>query len=229
MLRPLCVGLTALAAALGVARPAAAGVVAVPEAAGVQYTTVAGVVTETFDATPQMQYTALATAAGGLSAAAPGLGVIPGDLYGGSLQTPYMGVGISNAPAATLTLPGPMSYIGMYLPALDATDAVRFLSGGSVVATFTLADIAPLLTPAYYGNPNIGGNTGEPYVYLNFYGTAGTTFDQVVFDNGGSGGGMEVDSISLLAPTAVPAPAGLVLLGSGGLALLGRRLRRRTA
>ena len=48
----------------------------------------------------------------------------------------------------------------------------------------------------YYGNPNSpfeGGDSGEPYVFINFYDMSGT-FDQVVFTEDPASGGYEFDN-----------------------------------
>jgi hypothetical protein len=45
--------------------------------------------------------------------------------------------------------------------------------------------------PAYYGNPNPpfkGDNSGQPYVFINFYDTTGT-FDEVTFTENPAVGG----------------------------------------
>jgi hypothetical protein len=79
----------------------------------------------------------------------------------------------------------------------------------------------------YYGNPNPppDRNTNEPYVYVNFHGNAGTTFDTIVFTNFTSGTGFESDNHSV---HSVPEPSAL-LMGTAasiiGLAAAGRRGR----
>ena len=77
---------------------------------------------------------------------------------------------------------------------------------------------------AYYGNPNNGGDPGEPFAYLNFNGTDGTTFTSVVFSNNGTTGtGFEADNFSI---GNVPEPSSLVL-GSMASAICALALWRR--
>ena len=75
------------------------------------------------------------------------------------------------------------------------------------MASYHVGDVIAAINGnrAYFGNPNIGGNLVEPYVYLNFFGTGGTTFDQVVFHNQVNFRGFESDSHSVrVAPVTDP-------------------------
>ena len=100
-------------------------------------------------------------------------------------------VAFGNTPY-TLTLtadpikdPQGINYFGYWLSALDAGNQVVFLKSGVEVGALTPADVIAKLGASgpYYGNPNPpfqGGDSGEPYAFINFYDLNGT-FDQVVF------------------------------------------------
>ena len=86
-----------------------------------------------------------------------------------------------------------------------------------MVATFNSAIALGGLTSAYLGNPNsnpYGQDGGENFAYLNFYGTEGTTFDQIVFQNPGDATDFEADNFSVLATSVTPPPNSLILDGA---------------
>jgi hypothetical protein len=57
-------------------------------------------------------------------------------------------------------------------------------------------------TSAYYGNPDSGLNTNEPYVFVDFV-AKGATFNKIVFDNTNSiGTGFESDNHTITATSA---------------------------
>jgi hypothetical protein len=102
------------------------------------------------------------------------------------------------------------------------------------VGAFTVGDVIPFLTPAYYSNPNPppGRNPSEPYVYLNFTGTGGTVFDKVVFNNP-SNSGFESDNHSVydqeITPPGTIVPEPSTWMAGIGLcvAMLGTVVQRR--
>jgi hypothetical protein len=212
------------------------------EAPGVQASTVAGVTTETFESFPRFDtYTSLNSVIGTYSS--PGLAVYGANQHGGAGGVGnYMAIGAESGQlTATLTFNESQAYFGMWWSAADSFNHLELLSGGNVVALFTPgATLAALaLDPGYFGNPNTGENMLERYVYLNFVGTGGTTFDAVRFYNTSLAGGFETDNHSIrVAPlenipgrvvgdvSTVPEPATLVLLGTG-LLIAASRLRRR--
>jgi hypothetical protein len=208
-----------------------AGLVMSVEAAGAQISTVAGVTTETFNSFGTGQYSSLQTAVGTLSTSGT-LAIVAADIYGGAGGTGnYFAVGAQSGSAdpVTLTFKGPESYFGLWWSAADANNSVTFYSGSSALMTYNDASAFSFTTPgdAYYGNPNNGGDTGEPFAYFNFNGTNGTTFTSVVFSNNDTTGtGFESDNFSV---GAVPEPPSLVLAGSSLAicALVSWRRRRR--
>jgi hypothetical protein len=113
----------------------------------------------------------------------------------------------------------------MWWSAIDNQNTLRFYSGATLIQTFDSSNL-PSFSAGYYGNPNppAGRNTGEPYAYINFTGTAGTTFDRIVFTNGSSTG-FESDNHSI---HSVPEPSALAMGAAAsvlGLALARRRGR----
>ena len=84
------------------------------------------------------------------------------------------------------------------------------LSGADV---FSLVAMQP--TPsAYFGNPNNGLDSTQPFAYVNLVATSGTVFNTVVFSNARIDSGFESDnhSVGLVAPT--PEPGIFALLSS---------------
>ena len=204
------------------------------EAATVQASTVPGVLTETFNEFSTGQYSSLTTAVGTLSTAGS-LAIVAADIYGGAGGTGnYFAVGAQSGSAdpVTLTFSGPQSYFGLWWSAGDVNNTLTFYSGAQRRDVVQHRQRTREVSPAsYYGNPNNGGDTGEPFAYLNFNGTGGTTFTSVVFSNNGTTStGFESDNFSI---NGVPEPSSLILSGTaaliGGLALFRRRRQARPA
>lgn len=159
------------------------------------------------------------------------------DIYGGAGGTGNYAVANLNVPySLTLSTTDArgINYFGYWLSALDKGNQVTFKRAGATVFTFSAADVAKLLSaiPAYKGNPNGGGNTTEPYAFLNFYNTDGT-FDEVVFTET-IRAGYESDNHTVgffttqTGVSAVPEPASWAMM-IGGLMLVGAAIRRRRA
>ena len=216
--------------------PAHAGIVVSVEAAGAQTSTVAGVTTETFNSFSPGQYSSLSTNIGTLSSTGQ-FSIVAADIYGGAGGIgDYFAVGAQSGSASpvTLTLNGPESYFGMWWSAADANNTVQLYSGSTLEGTYTTSSIFSGLPGSYYGNPNNGGDTGEPFAYVNFTGDPGTTITSVVFSNSGSTGtGFESDNFSVAGVGIVPEPSSIVLVGTGaallGLAAWRRRRNQRYA
>jgi PEP-CTERM motif len=121
---------------------------------------------------------------------------------------------------------------GYWLSALDPGNQVSFYKGAVEVGALTPADVIAKLGTSgpYYGNPNPpfqGGDSGEPYAFINFYDMSGT-FDQVVFTEDPAVGGYESDNHTVGFFThvgGVPEPStwAMMLLGFAGLGYAGYR------
>lgn len=218
---------------IGLSQAAQAATVVTLEAAGVQAAPLASIgatggLVETFDAatlgalpSPTTAVTGTYTGGGSVDAA---------NVFGGANSTRFL---TSATSGTTLTLATPATYFGMWWSAGSAGNRVELTSGGSVIYALDTADVLSFIalqpTAAdYNGNPNGGGNTAEPYVYINFFSDA--AFDSVVL----SGAAFESDNhavaTSFTSTTgttigAVPVPATLPLLASvlGGAGLMLRR------
>ena len=154
-------------------------------------------------------------------------------MYGGAGGTgDYLALGAQSGSASpvSLTFNGPQSYFGMWWSAADVNNTLKFYSGSTLLETYTTASVFTGIDSSYYGNPTpnfLGQDSGEPFAYLNFNGTLGTTFTSVVISNAGSTGtGFESDNFSI---AGVPEPSSLVLGGMAATAcaLAGLWRRRR--
>ncbi len=165
---------------------------------------------------------------------------------------PFGGAGgVGNYPVAyigspyTVTLtadpakdPQGINYFGYWLSALDPGNIVTFYNNGVQVGQLNPSEVLAQtnLNPAYYGNPNgswlHGKDSGEPFVFINFYDTTGT-FDQITFTEGNNyGGGYESDNHTVGYYTsmggAVPEPVtwAMILMGFAGLGFASLRKTR---
>jgi len=139
--------------------------------------------------------------------AAPFYGPNPGDRD----PTQYLSIGPGNDPE-TITYAGLKTFFGLYWGSVDAYNTVDFYQGASLVASFTGADIIPLLA-----NGNQDDFSSNRYVVFS-----DLSFDKVVLGSSGpcpeascnfpnSTPAFEIDNIA----TGVPEPAtwALMLLG----------------
>ncbi|MEO5916423.1 MAG: PEP-CTERM sorting domain-containing protein [Luteolibacter sp.] len=211
---------------------------------------ITGVSTETFTGAAPGYLGSYSTAIGSYSGDSH---VIAENIYGGYQEGNYLG--IYTGESTTLTLTAPVAYFGFYFSAGDAGNIVELFSGGNLVLTFRTGDLINMLpktvgsqiqaingsfynTADYYGQPgpNQEATNNEPYAYVHFVGTAGTTFDQIRFSEPNTAT-FETDNHSVRATApllpgtlvditgAVPEPSGtaLVLFSLGTLAMVRRR------
>jgi T5SS/PEP-CTERM-associated repeat protein len=102
----------------------------------------------------------------------------------------------------TLTFSNPQRYFGMWWSAGDPNNVLQFYSGATLLETFRTNDVVNFINASpnkksFYGNPNNGKNTGEPYAFINFYANpsnTGLTFNKIVLSNIGVGTGFESDN-----------------------------------
>jgi hypothetical protein len=223
---------------------ARAGILVTLEGPDVQKTQVAGALTETFDTHSLGKFTSYTSSIGTYTS--PNFAIVRPDSYGGSFNTQYFAIGAQSATQeATLSLNSPQAYFGFDWLAGDAKNVLSFYSGQSLLGSFGTADVftSGVLTPAYFGKPGSRNqDSGEPFGYLNFYGTGGTTFDRIVFSNLSLGTGFESDNHSVYGSqieppysgtpvgsiNAVPEPATLASAGIAiGVGVLAYRRKRR--
>ena len=215
------------------------------EAAGVQNTTASFdyVGVENFDGLTTgtgesftTSYGTTASSAYQMSGAYSGVHINAADQYGGAGGTGKYAVTFSSAGytlmlSSTNTTTGqaaPIDYFGFWLSALDAGNQVSFYKGTTLVYSFSPADVDALLgsQSAYLGNPNApfkGYNKDQPYVFLNFYDTAGS-FNKIVFSESPADGGYESDNQTVgyytdQTGTVVPEPGSVALFGVGVVGL----------
>jgi hypothetical protein len=227
-----------------VAPGCAASVLVTYSAAGVQTTPAANASTYTFNSLPTgLNNNVTWSGIGSLNT----VWVQAADQYGGAGGTGnYAVVGAeaqsANLLSTTLTLNAPQSYVGLWVSALDNQNQLTLYSGTTELTSFNVGILATAIgactgTNAYCGNPNNSSqDTSEPFAYLNFYGTQGTTITSIVFSNANYSTGFEYDNVSVStspgAPTGTvlttftPEPTSIWMIGAG-LLVLGRRRYRR--
>ena len=135
-------------------------------------------------------------------------------VYGGAGRTGYY-LGVHTGPINVAVAPG-YQYLGFWWSAGDASNIITFYDEHGVqLIRFTTADINALLSgtgtvptvggstypkASFFGNPNPpGGNTGEPYAYVNLILTNTTsTFGSIKIE----GSNFELDNLSIAYPTS---------------------------
>lgn len=172
------------------------------------------------------------------------------DQFGGYGTGNYLGV--ASGASVTVTFASPVQYFGLYITALDANNGLKLYSGTTLLLDFSATVLTALLpnnatstvqaidgtlynTNQYYGQPVTNLNPTEPYAYLSFFATGGTTISKVVLTEPPSTAIFETDNYSIhtIAPAVngtlvlIPEPSVISSVALGGLALLGLRKRRR--
>jgi outer membrane autotransporter protein len=146
----------------------------------------------------------------------------PADQFGGAGGTGnYLTVNSTLKPASnptTLTFSTPQRYFGLWWSAGDANNVLKFYSGNTLLSTFTTSDVINFINSSsnksqYFGNPNNGKDSGEPFAFINFFASPtdpNLTFNRVVFSNQSSSSGFEQDNDTIagsyisLSGTAIP-------------------------
>jgi len=111
--------------------------------------------------------------------------------------------GAEAVPVTTLTLTTASSYFGLWWSAGDPANELSFYKGGVLEAQYTTAQLLGQLSGAYFGNPTVqfkGQDAAEGFAFLNFYGTAGASWDKIVLSNLGSSGFESDDWTSRVEP-----------------------------
>jgi hypothetical protein len=176
-----------------------------------------------------------------ITGAYSGVDIYSADVWGGAGGTGNYAVTFSTS-GYSLNLStsdgSAIDYFGFWLSALDSGNQLSFYNGSTLVYSFDPNDVLNLLAAspndsAYFGNPNGGGNSPQPYVFLNFYDLDKTGFTQVVFSENPEVGGYESDNHTVgyykttpgTPVVPVPEPITLTLLGMGfaGLGVIRRR------
>ena len=224
----LSIGLVAAVSAL---RAEATLIVTYAEHPGEMTSTLSNTYMETFDA----MSTGLHATADWVSPSGTTVGTFTSldihaaNQYGGAGNTNYAVTGIGVNTETILNLTTPSSYFGLWWSAGDAKNVLDFYSGangtGTLLAEFTTANLLKKLTPktvynvdgtgGYYGNPNIVDahtglatrDTGEPFAFINFFGTPGTAWSSIKVTNNGSSG-FEADNYTSRVQVYTPATDG---------------------
>jgi hypothetical protein len=218
---------------------------------------IAGSTTATFDAVTAGKYSSLTTSIGTYTSAGK-FQIQAADQFSGAGGTSYFVFGSQSGSAApvTLTFASPQNYFGMWWSAGDANNGITLYNNGVALARFSTATVLSILNTgvapstvqaingssynksSYFGNPENGQDSGEPFAYLMFFGN-GLQFNQVVFDNSGTTGtGFESDNHSIYSgaltvpgtsvfvqqiATPEPATAGFLVLSFALLIIAGRK------
>lgn len=125
--------------------------------------------------------------------------VLGTNVYGGAgssgsnyaVQSQTLG-GANATPTTTIRFDVDHAYFGFWWSAGDDKNVLTFYSDDAMVARFTTESLLNKLasSPDYYGNPRLTtqNNPGQAYAFINFFGIAGTTWDEIVFSNQGTSG-----------------------------------------
>ena len=173
------------------------------ENAGVQATTVPGVTTETFDSLSTGAVTTYTDSIGTFT----GGSIHAADIFGaaGGTGNYYVIGSQSGTLSATLTLTTPEDYFGMWWSAGDSGNHLEFYDGATLIGSYDVGNALSGLPSGYNGNPNNGGDSGEPFAYLDLTTSGATQITSIVFTNLDLSSGFEMDNFSVL-PTQITPP-----------------------
>jgi hypothetical protein len=217
-------------------------IVAYVEAPHIQASSLSGITTSTFDSFSTGNYSSPLTTAIGVYEASPTdqFNLHAADQYGGAGETGnFFAIGSDSGYTGplVLNLNSQENYFGFWWSAGDANNSISFLENGTVLATFTTANLVSLLpntqngtvtaingttynTKNYYGNPNnLSQDTNEPFAYVDIIAN-GISFNQVSFYNT-LGTGFESDNHSVASGVTTP-PSGDVIIENVPLTTAGQ-------
>ena len=195
---------------------------------GAQSTTVAGAVTETFDALSTGTYTSPYVSIAGIGtytgSSSDPFAILATDEYGGAVDsgsstpTNYFAVGnaTNSSNPAYLTFTQPVSYFGFWWSAGDQYNRVALYSGSTLCGSFSTADLLRFLNggsgtikanngtdyqaSAYFGNPNITSSNNDSTEPFAYvsFSITGVTITQVAFYNTSTSSAFESDNHSVI-------------------------------
>jgi hypothetical protein len=204
----------ALAFGLALAASVAqAGIIQSVENAGIYTTQVAGATTVNWNDYSCGAYTSCTGDGRLVTGSVSGRYASPYGITDTYLTVPYN----YSAGAVSLTTPGSYNYFGLYWGSLDLYNSIHFYDGGSLVGSYSGADIFSLMA-------NGGQSSWASNRYVNFLFTEGDLFNRIVLVS--TNWAFESDNHAFgNVTTSVPEPGTLAMFGLGliGLGMMARR------
>jgi hypothetical protein len=204
----------ALAFGLALAASVAqAGIIQSVENAGIYTTQVAGATTVNWNDYSCGAYTSCTGDGRLVTGSVSGRYASPYGVTDTYLTVPYN----YSAGAVSLTTPGSYNYFGLYWGSLDLYNSIHFYDGGSLVGSYSGADIFSLMA-------NGGQSSWASNRYVNFLFTEGDLFNRIVLVS--TNWAFESDNHAFgNVTTSVPEPGTLAMFGLGliGLGMMARR------
>ena len=204
----------ALAFGLALAASVAqAGIIQTVENAGIYTTQVAGATTVNWNDYSCGAYTSCTGDGHLVTGSVSGRYASPYGVTDTYLTVPYN----YSAGAVSLTTPGSYNYFGLYWGSLDLYNSIHFYDGGSLVGSYSGADIFSLMA-------NGGQSSWASNRYVNFLFTEGDLFNRIVLVS--TNWAFESDNHAFgNVTTSVPEPGTLAMFGLGliGLGMMARR------
>lgn len=120
----------------------------------------------------------------------------------GNSETLADGSGVST----TLNLTTPSSYFGLYIEKATPSETISFYNNsGTLLGTFTTADLLKDLPITYYTDPNTGSRTAQPFAYINFEAAPGSSWSSVVLTS--KSGSFVADNLASGTTASLPGTA----------------------
>ena len=108
--------------------------------------------------------------------------------------------------STTLTLTTPSSYFGLYLEKATPSETISFYNkAGTLLGTFTTANLLKDLSVSYYTDPNTGSRSSEPFAYINFEAAPGSSWSSVVITT--QSGSFTADNLASSTTASLPGTA----------------------